>query len=64
MTWSDATTQATVIMCSAFLMGAMMVGCASTPDPQSDPSKQDIRQDSDRFFKKMGQEEGQQAPSP
>ena len=63
MNWSDATTQATVIMCSVFLMGAMMVGCSSAPEPQPDPSKKDIQQDSDRFFKKMGQEEGQQTPS-
>lgn len=64
MTWSNAGIQSTVIMCSAFLMGAMMVGCSSTPEPQPEPSKQDIQQDSDRFFKKMGQEEGQQPPSP
>ncbi len=63
MTWSNATTQATVIMCSVVLMGTMMVGCSSAPEPQSDPSKKDIQQDSDRFFKKMGQEEGQQTPS-
>ncbi len=63
MTWSDAATQTTVIMCSMFLMGAMMVGCSSTPEPQPDPTKKDIQQDSDRFFKKMGQEEGQQTPS-
>jgi hypothetical protein len=63
MNWSDATTQATVIMCSAFLTGAMMVGCSSAPAPQPDPSKKEIQQDSDRFFKKMGQEEGQQTPS-
>ena len=63
MNWSNATTQVTVIMCSVFLMGAMMVGCSSAPEPQSDPSKKDIQQDSDRFFKKMGQEEGQQAPA-
>ncbi len=63
MTWSDAITQATVIMCSVVLMGTMMVGCSSTPEPQSDPSKKDIQQDSDRFFKKMGQEESQQAPT-
>ncbi len=64
MNWSDATTQATVIMCSVFLMGAMMVGCSSAPEPQSDPSKKDIQQDSDRFFQKMGQEEGKKSPPP
>lgn len=63
MNWSNATTQVTVIMCSVFLAGAMLVGCSSTPESQSDPSKKDIQQDSDRFFKKMGQEEGQQAPA-
>lgn len=63
MTWSHATTQTTVIMCAVILMGAMLVGCSSAPEPQSDPSKKDIQQDSDRFFKKMGQEEGQQTPS-
>ena len=63
MNGSNATTQVTVIICSIFLMGAMMVGCSSTPEPQSEPSKKDIQQDSDRFFKKMGQEEGQQAPA-
>ncbi|HNP60656.1 MAG TPA: hypothetical protein PKM72_07445 [Nitrospirales bacterium] len=63
MTWSDATTQATFIMCAVFLMGTMMVGCSSAPEPQPDPSKKDIQQDSDRFFKKMSQEENQQTPS-
>lgn len=63
MNWSNATTQVTVIMCSVFLAGAMLVGCSSAPESQSDPSKKDIQQDSDRFFKKMGQEEGQQAPA-
>ncbi|MCA9498054.1 MAG: hypothetical protein KC588_02550 [Nitrospira sp.] len=63
MNKSEAITQATVIICSVFLMGGMMVGCSSAPQPQSDPSKKDIQQDSDRFFKKMGQEEGQQAPT-
>ena len=63
MNGSNATIQVTVIMCSVFLMGAMMVGCSSAPEPQSDPSKKDIQQNSDRFFKKMGQEEGQQAPA-
>jgi hypothetical protein len=60
MNWSHATTQ---VMCSVFLVGAMVVGCPSTPESQSDPSKKDIQQDSDRFFNKMGQEEGQQAPA-
>ena len=63
MNKNEVITQSTVIICSVFLMGAMMVGCSSAPEPQSDPSKKDIQQDSDRFFKKMGQEEGQQAPT-
>ncbi len=64
MDWSNARTQVIVIMCSAFLMGATMGGCSSTPEPQPDPSKKDIQQDSDRFFNKMSQEEkGHQAPT-
>ncbi|GJL58439.1 MAG: hypothetical protein NPIRA03_12960 [Nitrospirales bacterium] len=64
MDWSNTRTQVIVIMCSAFLMGALMVGCSSTPEPQPDPSKKDIQQDSDRFFKKMSQEEeGRQVPT-
>jgi len=41
-----------------------MASCSSTPEPQPEPSKQEIRQDSDRFFNKMGQEEGKKSTSP
>lgn len=64
MAWSDAATHTTAIMFSAFMAGAMMAGCSSTPEPQPEPSKQEIRQDSDRFFQKMGQEEDKKSPSP
>ncbi len=64
MAWSDAATHITVIMFSAFMAGTMMVGCSSTPEPQPEPSKQEIRQDSDRYFQKMGQEEGKKSTSP
>jgi hypothetical protein len=64
MAWSDAAIHSTAIIFSAFIAGAMMVGCSSTPESQPEPSKQEIQQDSDRFFKKMGQEEGKQTPSP
>ena len=57
MTWSDAANHTTAIIFSAFMAGAMMASCSSTPEPQPEPSKQEIRQDSDRFFNKMGQEE-------
>ena len=41
------------------LAGSMFLwGCSSTPEPQqTEPSKKEIRQDADRFFQKMGQEE-------
>lgn len=64
MASSDDAIQATVIIFSFFVAGAMMVSCSSAPAPQPEPSKQEIRQDSDRFFQKMGQEEGKQTPSP
>jgi len=51
-------------MFSAFIAGALMGGCSSPPEPQPEPGKQEIRQDSDRFFQKMGQEEGKKSPSP
>jgi hypothetical protein len=64
MAWSDAATQTTAIMFSTIMAGLMLAGCSSTPEPQPEPSKQDIRQDSDRFFQKMGQEEGKKSPTP
>ena len=47
----------------AFLLvaGVTLVSCSSTPKPQPEPSKEDVRQDADRFFNKMGQEEGAQS---
>ncbi len=44
--------------------GLILVSCSSAPEPQPEPSKEDIRQDADRFLKKMEQEEGAQPPSP
>ena len=42
-----------------FLMmaGLILWGCSSVPEPKPDPSKKEIRQDADGFFKKMKQEE-------
>jgi len=64
MAWRNAATHTTAIMFSAFIAGALMGGCSSPPEPQPEPGKQEIRQDSDRFFQKMGQEEGKKSPSP
>jgi hypothetical protein len=64
MTWGLTEPFTTGIMTSAFLAGTIMMGCSSTPEPQPAPSKQEIRQDSDRFFHKMDQEEGKNSPSP
>lgn len=49
----------------AFLLvaGVTLVSCSSTPEPQPEPSKEEVRQDADRFFNKMGQEEGAQPSS-
>ena len=41
--------------------GMFFVSCSSAPEPQPEPSKEEIRQDADRFFNKMEQEEA--APS-
>ena len=42
----------------ALIMGATVIGgCSSAPEPQAEPSKKEIRQDADGFFKKMDQEE-------
>ena len=64
MAWSHVATHSTAIIFSAFMAGTMMAGCSSTPEPQPEPSKQEMRQDSDRFFQKMGQEENKKTPSP
>jgi hypothetical protein len=39
------------------LVGMFLVGCSSAPEPQPEPSKKEIQQDSDRFFEKMKKEE-------
>jgi len=57
MVWRNTAIHTTAIIISAFMAGTMMGACSSTPEPQPEPSKQEIRQDSDRFFNKMGQEE-------
>lgn len=64
MVWRNTATHTTAIIISAFMAGTMMASCSSTPEPQPEPSKQEIRQDSDRFFNKMGQEEGKKSTSP
>ena len=43
---------------AVFLLGVFwMGGCSSAPKAQSDPSKQEVQADSDRFFMKMEKEE-------
>ena len=44
--------------------GVLLVSCSSAPELQSEPSKEEIRKDADRFFQKMEQQEGAQSPSP
>ena len=39
------------------LAGMFLVGCSSAPEPQPEPSKKEVQQDSDRFFEKMKKEE-------
>jgi len=41
------------------LVGMILMGCSSTPEPQPEPSKKEIQQDSDRFFEKMKKEESE-----
>jgi outer membrane biogenesis lipoprotein LolB len=41
------------------LTGMLLMGCSSAPEPQPEPSKKEIQQDSDRFFEKMDKEEKQ-----
>jgi hypothetical protein len=52
------------MMVSASFFGMLLMSCSSTPEPQPEPTKQEIRQDSDRFFHKMEKEEGKTSPSP
>jgi hypothetical protein len=42
-----------------FMAGVSLVSCSSTPEPQPEPSKEEIRKDADRFFKKIEKEETQ-----
>jgi hypothetical protein len=46
-------------MASLFLIGMVLVSCSSAPEPQPEPSKEEIRKDADRFFKKIEKEETQ-----
>lgn len=41
------------------LVGTFLMGCSSPPEPQPEPSKKEVQQDSDRFFEKMKKEETQ-----
>jgi len=47
-----------------FVVGVILGGCSSAPEPQPEPSKKEVRQDADRFFHKMGHEEAAPPPSP
>ena len=46
-----------------WLCTVIIWGCSSAPEPQAEPSKKEIRQDADGFFKKMQQEEGAAKPA-
>ena len=46
-----------------WLCSVIIGGCSSGPEPQVEPSKKEIRQDADGFFKKMQQEEGAAKPA-
>jgi hypothetical protein len=43
------------------LPGMVLIGCSSVPEPQPEPSKQEVQHDADRFFEKMGKEEAKPA---
>ena len=65
MVWDDAASLTRVSFFSVVIIVMTIIGgCSSTPEPQPGPSKQEIRQDSDRFFQKMGGEENKKSPSP
>ena len=44
-------------MVCLFLTGIFLMSCSSAPEPQPEPSKKEVQQDSDRFFEKMKKEE-------
>jgi hypothetical protein len=44
-------------MAVVLLVGLILMGCTSAPEPQPEPSKIEVQQDSDRFFEKMKKEE-------
>ena len=46
-------------MAGIVLVGMFLMGCSSTPEPQPEPSKKEVRQDADRFFEKMKKEENE-----
>ena len=44
-------------MACLLMAGMFLMSCSSAPEPQPDPSKEEVRQDADRFFKKIEKEE-------
>ena len=46
-----------VMPCSLWFLG-----CSSPPEPTPEPSKEEIRSDADRFFKKLEKEEETKEP--
>lgn len=46
-----------MLLAGLLLTGMFLVGCSSAPEPQPEPSKKEVQQDSDRFFEKMKKEE-------
>ena len=46
-------------MVCLLLVGIFLVSCSSAPEPQPEPSKNEIRKDADRFFEKIEKEEKQ-----
>ena len=51
-------------MIALLLSGMFLMGCSSAPEPQPEPSKNEVQQDADRFFNKMEKEERGQTSSP
>jgi len=46
-------------MACLLMAGMFLMSCSSAPESQPDPSKEEVRQDADRFFKKIEKEETQ-----